>query len=138
MSTRKLLAVAIFALVSGAAPAQDADLKQIREEIRQMKDAYEKRIQELEKRLSDAEVRAGRAEGAATKAEATAGNAEQSAAKAESAASAAATARSGENAFNPAVSLILQGAYAQQFPGPQQLLHQRLHSFQRRSGATQA
>ncbi len=112
MLTRKLAAVAIFAALSGAASAQDAELKQIREEIRQMKDAYETRIQELEKRLSAAEARAGRAETAATKAATTAGNAEQSAAKAESAASAASTTRSGENAFNPAVSLILQGTYA--------------------------
>lgn len=108
MFKRKLFAAAAT-LAFAAAPlpglAQDAELAKIREEIKQMKDAHEKRIQTLEKRLSEAEARAG-------KAEATAGKAEQSAAKAETAASSATAARSGENAFNPAISLILQGTYA--------------------------
>jgi len=108
---RKLIAAAVAFALTGPALAQDSELGKIREEIRQMKDAYEKRIQELEKRLSEAEAKAGKAETAAGKAEATAGAAQQSATKAETAASAAAN-RSGENAFNPAVSLVLQGTYA--------------------------
>jgi hypothetical protein len=91
--------------------AQDTELANIRSEIKQMRDAYEKRIQELEKRLSDAEAKAGKAETAANKAE-------QSAAAAESATAAATSARSGENAFNPAVSLILQGTYANTSQNP--------------------
>ncbi|HEV2008622.1 MAG TPA: hypothetical protein VGQ88_07850, partial [Burkholderiales bacterium] len=81
------------------------ELGKIREEIKQMKEGYEKRIQELEKRLSQAEAKAGRAESAAN-------NAEQNAAAAQTATAAAASARGGENAFNPAMSLILQGTYA--------------------------
>jgi hypothetical protein len=90
-------AFAVALLGSSPALAQDADLAKIREEIKQMKDGYEKRIQVLEKRLTEAEAKVGKAE--------------QSAAKAETAATAASS-RSGENAFNPAVSLILQGTYA--------------------------
>ncbi len=99
--------IAIFVALALSAPAlaQDPELAKIRAEIKQMKDAYEKRIQELEQRLSEAEAKAG-------KAEAAAGKAGQNAARAETAASSAAGGRSGENAFNPALSLILQGTYA--------------------------
>lgn len=75
--------------------AQDAELSKIREEIRQMKEAYERRIDALEKRLQETEAAAGKAE--------------QSAAKAESAAAQAGVRPAGENAFNPAISLIMQG-----------------------------
>jgi hypothetical protein len=103
---RRLIAAAVTLTLAAPLPAlaQDAELAKIREEIRQLKEGYEKRIQTLEKRLSEAEARAG-------KAEATASKAEQSAANAEIAATSATAARSGENAFNPAMSLILQGAY---------------------------
>jgi hypothetical protein len=106
-----LIAASIALALSAPAYAQDAELAKIREEIRQMKDAYEKRIEMLEKRLSEAEAKAGKAETAASKAE-------QTAAKAETATAAAASARSGENAFNPAVSLILQGTYARTSQDP--------------------
>jgi len=108
---RNLIAAAIALAYAGPALAQDAELAKIREEIRQMKDAYEKRIQTLEKRLSEAEAKAGKAETAASKAE-------QTAARAETATAQAASARSGENAFNPAVSLILQGTYARTSQDP--------------------
>jgi hypothetical protein len=109
---RNLIAAAIALTFSGPAPAQDAaDLAQIHEEIRQLKETYEQRIQELEKRLAAAEAQAG-------KAQTTASQAEQSATQAQTAASSAAGARSGENAFNPAVSLILQGTYANTSQNP--------------------
>ena len=117
MFKRNLVAAAVVLAFTGPVFAQDSELGKIREEIRQMKDTYEKRIQQLEKRLSEAEGKAGKAEAAATKAESTAGQAQQSAAKAETTASAAAS-RSGENAFNPAVSLILQGTYARTSQDP--------------------
>ena len=101
MFKRNLIAVAIAFGYAGVAPAQDSELAKIREEIKQMKQTYERRIDTLEKRLADAEVKVGRAE--------------QSATKAESAASSTTTGvsnRSGESAFNPAVSMILQGTYA--------------------------
>ena len=95
MFKRNLIAAAVAFAFAFASPAlaQDRELAKIREEIKQMRDAYEKRIQELEKRLSDTE------------------------AKAETAASSAAN-RTGENAFNPAVSLILQGTYARTSQDP--------------------
>jgi hypothetical protein len=108
---RNLILAAVTLALSGPALAQDAELAKIREEIKQMREAYENRIQMLEKRLSEAEAKAGNAETAASKAE-------QTAAKAETATAAAASARSGENAFNPAVSLILQGAYARTSQDP--------------------
>ena len=117
MFKRILIAAAIALAYAGPALAQDAELAKIREEIRQMKEAYEQRIQTLERRLSEAEARAGKAESTASKAETTASKAEQTAAKAESAASSAAN-RSGENAFNPALSLILQGTYARTSQDP--------------------
>ena len=44
-----------------AAAADDRDLAQIREQIRQMKDDYEARIRALEQRLQQAEARSERA-----------------------------------------------------------------------------
>jgi len=92
-----LTAAAVALAFAGPVPAQDVDLAKIREEMKQMKEADEQRMRALEKRLKDAEAKAGKAE--------------QSAAKAEAAAAGSAS-RGGENAFNPAVSLILQGTYA--------------------------
>ena len=105
MFKRNFVVVAVALACAGPALAQDAELAKIRAEIKQLRDAYEKRIQELEKRLSEAEAKAGRAESAANQAG-------QSAAGAEAAAAAASAGRGGENAFNPAMSLILQGTYA--------------------------
>ena len=115
MLKANLTAIAVVVAWAASLPAlaQDAELGKIREEIRQMKEGYEKRIQELEKRLSEAEAKAGRAESAAN-------SAEQNAAAAQTATAAAASARGGENAFNPAVSLILQGTYARESQDPNQ------------------
>lgn len=96
-------AIALALTIPLPALAQDAELAKIREEIRQMKEVYEQRIQALEKRLATTETKAGKAE--------------QSAASVESAATAAAN-RTGENAYNPAVSLVLQGTYARTSQDP--------------------
>jgi hypothetical protein len=87
---RKVIAAAVALAFPGAALAQDADLGKIREEIKQMKGTYEQRIQGLEERLKEAEAKSGKVEPAP----------------------AAMGGRGGESAFNPAVSLILQGTYA--------------------------
>ncbi len=112
MFKRNLIAAAVALALANPALAQDSELGKIRDEIKQMKDAYAKRIQLLEKRLSEAEAKTGKAESAATKAESTATKAEQNSARAETATASLVSARSGENAFNPAISLILQGTYA--------------------------
>jgi hypothetical protein len=97
MFNRKMIAAAVALAFAGAAQAQDAELAKIREEIRQMKESYERRIETLEKRLSEAEGKARKpTEDAAGPA------AVQSPGPVQSAAAAA-------NAFNPAISLILQG-----------------------------
>ncbi len=76
-----------FLLTSATAEAADSrELEQIRAEIRQLKETYETRIQDLERRLQQTETAA--AQPAQNGAPASAG------------------------AFNPAVSLILSGTYA--------------------------
>jgi hypothetical protein len=98
MYVRSWAAAAVALAFSCPALAQDSELAKIREEIKQIKESYERRIQNLEKRLAEAEAKAA--------------NAEASATKAQGAAIAAASRPASENAFNPAVSLILQGTYA--------------------------
>jgi hypothetical protein len=86
-----------------AAAADNAELQQIRNEIRNMKESYEARIQALEARLKQAEGAAGEAQSMARKADE----------KAEQAATAPQPgAPSNPNAFNPEISLILSGIYS--------------------------
>lgn len=100
MHRKTLCAMALAVAWSAPLPvrAQDAELSKIREEIRQLKDAYERRIQALEKRLQEAEASAAKADTAAT----------QSSAR-----------FAGENAFNPGISLILQGTAARSSRDPE-------------------
>ena len=76
------LAAAFAVAMSAALPAcaQDAELSKIRDEIKQLREAYEKRIEALERRLQQAES-----------------------------APPPSTPPAGGNAFNPAVSVILNG-----------------------------
>ncbi len=104
MFKRNLIVAAVVLAFAGAAQGQDGELAKIREEIRQMKDGYEQRIQSLEKRLAEAEAKAGKAEATATKAETAAAASQGRPATA--------------SAFNPAVSLILQGTYARTSQDP--------------------
>lgn len=104
LGIRSIGAAVAFALaVPLPALAQDAELDKIRNEIKQIKEGYEKRIQALEKRLSEAEAKTGQAEKSAAAAEVAAASASN---------------RTGENAFNPAVSLILHGTYARTSQDP--------------------
>jgi len=100
---QKAFAVAaLLAASCGAQAATDADLAAIRSQIDEMKKSYEQRIAALEQKLAQAETQA--------KAE----KQEPAPVPAESRQSAAAA-----NAFNPEVSLILQGQYrnAKDVPG---------------------
>jgi hypothetical protein len=94
---RSMWCAAALAAAGASLPAhaQDAELSKIREEIRQLREAYESRIQALEKRLAETEARAGKAEDAASQA-----------------AVQASSRPAGENALNPALSVILNGTYA--------------------------
>ena len=113
-------AVAAALLAPGAASAvSDTEMKELREQVLQLKEQYEKRIESLEQRLQQAEGAAQKAQGAAVNAEGvatTAANvatkAEARSVKAESAAVQAGSRPVSEAAFNPAVSLILNGVYS--------------------------
>lgn len=105
---RKTLCATALAVALGAplpARAQAVDLTQIREEIRQLREAYEGRILALEKRLAEAETRAARAEIGAVQGESFAGG--------------SGARPAGKSAFNPAVSLILQGTAARSTRDPE-------------------
>ncbi|MEW6293308.1 MAG: TonB-dependent receptor [Pseudomonadota bacterium] len=89
----RLVLAAAGLLTTLPAVAADADLKALRAEIAQMKQAYEQRIEALEKRLGEAESTSSQAKAAADKA-------------------ATQAARAGEgkaSAFNPEIGLVLQG-----------------------------
>jgi hypothetical protein len=102
MHRMTLCAMALAVAWSAPLRAQDAELNKIRDEIRQMKEAYESRIRALEQRLQAAEEKTGRAESAASRAEDTANQAAVQATNRPQA----------ENALNPGISAILNGVYA--------------------------
>ncbi len=83
-------ALGLATLAPAAQAASDADLTEIRNQIRALKDDYEARIRALEERLKNAEASAAAPAPAAT----------------------AASANAGLAAFNPAMSVVLQGTYA--------------------------
>ena len=111
MFKRNLTACAVALAFAAPALAQDAELGKIREEIRQMKDALRKAHPGAREAPVGGGVQGGQGGSAANKAQSTATKAEESSAKAETTAAAAAS-RNSESAFNPAISLILQGTYA--------------------------
>ncbi|MBS1209280.1 MAG: hypothetical protein H6R19_1678 [Proteobacteria bacterium] len=99
--------IALAVLASSAAPmsamaADSSDLQQIRQEIDQLRQGYEARIRELESRLQQAEKNADQARQTAVS------TAEKVAASPVVAAPSAPAA----NGFNPDISLILSGQYA--------------------------
>ena len=96
------LGAPVLAHAADAPPApRDGEVEKVRGEIRQLREAYEARIQALEKRLSDMEA----ARSAPPLEPAPAPIA------AAPAPVASQGGRGGESAFNPAISLVLAGAY---------------------------
>ena len=115
MIKQTLMAAALAAALAGpgtAAAVTDTEMKELREQVRQLKQEYERRIDALEQRLKQAEGAAGKAQTSAGQAEAAASRAQATAVSAEAAATSASARPAGENAFNPAVSLILNGVLA--------------------------
>jgi hypothetical protein len=104
MFKRSLTAAAVAFALSCTASAQEAEVAKIREEIEQMKQAYQRRIEALEKRLAEAEARAAGAESRAAQTQAPAPRI---------------AGRGSQSAFNPEVSLILQGTYARTSQDPE-------------------
>ena len=99
----------------------DGDLSAIREEMKALREgydaqrkAYEARMKALEERLEKAEARAAAAEAGAAQARSAAAPAEKAADNAAMPAPAATATdkQTVPNAFNPAISLILNGAYS--------------------------
>ncbi len=93
---------ALLAASCGAQAASDADLAAIRSQIDEMKKSYEQRIAALEQRLAQAEADVKARPAPQTEARPVMAETSPPAVPATSA-----------NAFNPEVSLILQGQYAQ-------------------------
>ena len=111
--SRQLLASAflapMLAFPSMATAATDADLADIREQIKQLKDGYEARIRALEERLKAAET--GGAAAAPPPAPAPSGPSASTLA-----------------AFNPAISVVLQGTYAHLSQDPTQFAINRFQT----------
>ena len=100
MFGKNILAVAVataFAIPVSAFAADDAEIEKIREEIKDLKDGYENRIRSLEDRLRDAESTGTGASGAPDASASTPAYANKPITT--------------QNAFNPAISLILDGKY---------------------------
>ncbi len=107
MFKKNIIASAMLAL--GCAPgfgqaAETSDLTQIRKEINQLRQSYETRIQELEQRLQQAQTTADQARQAADSASQKVDEV--------AAAPGAGNAAPAGNGFNPDVSLVLSGQYA--------------------------
>ncbi len=93
------LAAALFNPLSAVA-ADDKELAAIRAQIQEMKTSYEARLQALEQRLHDAQAATAQAQNAAL------------ASQAPTPAPVAVPAPAASNAFNPNISLVLGGTYA--------------------------
>jgi hypothetical protein len=118
------MARAVMAYALACSPvahaATDADIAQLRDEIRQLKESYEARVQALEARVEEAEAAAKRAtqarEGTAGPLPAPVAASAASAPPPQASSPEGAPARgappSSANAFNPAISAVLTGAYA--------------------------
>jgi hypothetical protein len=103
-------AIALASVLPAAARAQTSQqLEDIRKEIQELKNSYDARIEALEKQLKAAEEAAAKAQSAATQAQSAAGQAKQSAEAAAQGTGLKPPASA--SAFNPALSLILQGGY---------------------------
>src|SRR4051812_42164369 len=90
---RTVCCAVALATAAVPAPAQDAELSKLREALRQL----QQQVQQLEKRLQEAESKTGKAEEAAARAQPAVAQPGRS---------------GGSNAFNPDISLILQGTAA--------------------------
>ena len=107
---RSALALALV-MAADVHAATDADLAEIRAQIRQLKQSYEARIEALEQRLQAAEAKSAAAPVAVAPVAAPP-VAAVPAPEPLVAANAPAAPTGGISAFNPAISAVLQGAYA--------------------------
>ncbi len=104
--TRTISAAALMALLAAPTPvfaADDAALQAVRQEVARMRADYEARIQDLEKRLAQTETATNQAATTADEAKKTA---EEAASKPD------AKPAESNNAFNPAIGVVLNGTAA--------------------------
>lgn len=100
--------IVLVCVGSQAFAAPENDIQELREQLRQLRQNYEQRIDALERRLAEAE----RSRPAAPAAPEARADPETAAASRATPTGGSHSARgAGENAFNPAVSLILSGTY---------------------------
>ncbi|WP_339743704.1 hypothetical protein [uncultured Maricaulis sp.] len=110
---RLLNAAAIVGLTTVCSPAfADDDLSAIRAEIDAMRVEYQSRINDLETRLAEAEARTARAETSAQSAQRAVEAMPAAVRVPPPAAPVARPAQTGANAFNPAISGVLNGQFA--------------------------
>ena len=100
---RTALALAWAIAAPLPALAQDSELSTLREEVKTLQRTYEERMRALEQRLAEAEARAQSAQREPAPSGVTAPPV---------------AARASESAFNPAISLIMQGTYARTSQDP--------------------
>jgi len=103
---KTIMSAAIVAALSApmsAFSADSADIAELKRMLLDMKQQHEQQIQALEKRVQKAEARA---EAAEEKAQATEGKVVAVEEKVQS------KPRTGDNSFNPAISMVVQGGYA--------------------------
>ena len=104
-----LVIIIAFGLSAGVRAQTNANLDDIRKEIQDLKDSYDSRIKALENKLKQTEEAAAKAQTSASQAETAATQAKQTAESASQATGLKPPAS--PSAFNPAISLILQGGY---------------------------
>jgi hypothetical protein len=97
-----LVATLTMSIPAAMAFADDSDIRALREELHSLKQSYEQRIGALEARLAQAESAASKADTVAT----------QAASQVASSALAAGQRQTGDNAFNPGISMVLSGMYS--------------------------
>lgn len=110
---RTLLHAAVAAALSlpaSAFSADSADIAELKQMILEMKQQHEQQIQALEQRVQKAETRAAAAEETAQSTEGKIVAVEEQV---------QAKPRAGDNRFNPAISLVLQGGYASYSEDPE-------------------
>lgn len=108
LAVASVIAIALSAHAGPALAASDDELKALRDEVRQLRDLYEKKLDALEERLKQAEQGAAQAMSVAVAAqEATV----HAAAAQTPVAVGGRSGGSGEGAFNPAITAVLNGVY---------------------------
>jgi hypothetical protein len=113
-----------FGVAADARSATDAEIAEIRGQLKELRDSYEARIGALERKLREAEARATAATpdsaSTATGPAAASAPAPEPAATAPAPSTAASAPAPGIAAFNPAISAVLQGTYASFSQDPNQ------------------